>query len=270
MRTRLWAAQGTPLIRALDISVGRELDRLVDQTAAVPSLGAHVHVPAGMYRLGEPGEERAVDLPSVAIGRWPVVNAYFRRFVEVTGLPVTPVLAGKLRDPGLADHPVTDVTFTDAQAFCAWASGELGAPSRSWGSGPGRCRRVRARARLPTGDEWEAAARGTDGRAWPWGDVFEPGCCASAESGLGWTSPVTAYPDGASPSGAQDMAGNVWEWVLDRTEEGSWRSCRGRSFLDHAWGVRVTRSLPADPRRPTRTTGFRLLIEIEEGCCDTQ
>ncbi|MGH8930493.1 MAG: formylglycine-generating enzyme family protein [Egibacteraceae bacterium] len=225
----------------------------MDQIAAAPPLGAHVHVPAGSYRLGEPGEERTVRLPWLAIGRWPVVNARFRRFVEATGLPVTPTLEGKLQDPGLADHPVTDVTFADAQVFCVWASGELG-----------------VRARLPTGDEWEAAARGMDGRAWPWGDVFVPGCCASAESGLGWTSPVTAYPDGASPSGAQDMAGNVWEWVLDRTEEGSWRSCRGGSFLDHAWGVRVTRSLPADPRRPTRTTGFRLLIEIEEGCCDTQ
>jgi len=217
----------------------------------VPALASHVHVPAGRYRLGEPGDERAVDLDAFAIGAYPVTLAHFARFVDATGglHDVPGDLTAKLRDSELADHPATDLTFAMVEAFCAWAGVELGAP-----------------VRLPTGDEWEAAARGTDARPWPWGDVFDPERCASAEAPTGWTAPVTAHPGGASPFGAFDMAGNVWEWVADRTEDGAWRACRGGSFLDHAWGVRASRPLPADPARATRTTGFRLLID-EGGRC---
>jgi len=149
----------------------------------------------------------------------------------------------------LADHPATDVTFSLAERFCSWATGVLGVP-----------------VRLPTGDEWEAAARGTDGRPWPWGDVFDHERCASAEAPPGWTAPVTAHPGGASPFGAFDLAGNVWEWVLDATEEAAWRACRGGSYLDHAWGVRASRRLSADPARATRTTGFRLVFDEGDGC----
>ena len=216
---------------------------------AVPALSEHVHVPAGRYRLGEPGDERDVELPAFAIGAWPVVTAHLERFVTETGVDVAPGLAAKLRDAELADHPATDVTFAMAEAFCAWATGELGAS-----------------VRLPTGDEWEAAARGTDARPWPWGEVFDPDRCASAEAPTGWTAPVTAHPGGASPFGAVDLAGNVWEWVLDRTEDGTWRACRGGSHLDHAWGVRASRQLAADPARATRTTGFRILIDEGTAC----
>jgi formylglycine-generating enzyme required for sulfatase activity len=203
-----------------------------------PELDATVELAAGTYRLGEAGSERDVALAAVRIGRWPIVNAALARFVEATGRDVPEWLARKLADPLLADHPATDVTYAEADAFCAWAGG-----------------------RLPTGDEWEAAARGEDGRAWPWGDVFEPECCACVESGWGWTAPVAAHPAGASPCGAEQLAGNVWEWVSDRTEDGAWRAVRGGSYLDHAWGVRAARVLAADPARATPTTGFRLVID---------
>jgi formylglycine-generating enzyme required for sulfatase activity len=203
-----------------------------------PGLDATVELAAGIYRLGEAGSERDVTLAAVRIGRWPVVNAALARFVDAAGHDVAPSLARKLADPLLADHPATDVTYADAEAFCAWAGG-----------------------RLPTGDEWEAAARGEDGRAWPWGDVFEPECCACVESGWGWTAPVDAHPAGAAPCGAEQLAGNVWEWVSDRTEEGAWRAVRGGSYLDHAWGVRAARALAADPARATPTTGFRVVID---------
>jgi formylglycine-generating enzyme required for sulfatase activity len=205
---------------------------------AVPALDATVELAAGTYRLGEPGAERDVTLTAVRIGRWPVVNAALARFVHATGRDVASACAGKLADPLLADHPATDVTYADAAAFCAWAAG-----------------------RLPTGDEWEAAARGEDGRAWPWGEVFDPERCACVESGWGWTAPVTAHPAGASPCGAEQLAGNVWEWVSDATEDGAWRAVRGGSYLDHAWGVRAARVLAGDPARATRTTGFRLAID---------
>ena len=206
--------------------------------STIASLDATVELASGSYRLGEPGAERDATLAAVRIGCWPVVNAAMAGFVAQTGRPIGAGLARKLADPLLADHPATDVTYEDAAAFCAWAGG-----------------------RLPTGDEWEAAARGEDGRAWPWGETFDPECCACVESGWGWTAPVTAHPAGASPCGAQQLAGNVWEWVSDRTEDGAWRAVRGGSYLDHAWGVRAARVLSADPRRATPTTGFRLVID---------
>jgi formylglycine-generating enzyme required for sulfatase activity len=194
---------------------------------------AFVTVPAGRYRLGEPGEERTVELAALRIGRYPVTAAELARFDARMG-----------RTP--PDHPGVMVTRAEAEAFCAWAAELLDAP-----------------VRLPTGDEWEAAARGDDGRPWPWGESFDPELCNCAEAAWGWTVPVTAHPAGAGPSGAEQLAGNVWEWVADEGED-DWGSVRGGCWLDHAWGVRASRSLPADPERATLTTGFRIAIATEE------
>jgi formylglycine-generating enzyme required for sulfatase activity len=211
-----------------------------------PELDTCVELPAGTYPLGEPGEERTVAIERVLIGRWPVVNGHARSFFAASGRRPAAPLAARLQAPELADHPVTDVSFEDAVAFCDWATEQLDRP-----------------VRLPTGDEWEAAARGRDGRPWPWGHTFDPDRCGCAESGSGWTVPVTAHPDGAGPFGAEQQAGNVWEWVSDRGPDG-WRVVRGGSWLDHAWGLRASRPLPADPRRGTPTTGFRIVIERSE------
>jgi toxoflavin biosynthesis protein ToxD len=192
---------------------------------------AFVDVPAGQYQVGEPGEERVVELAAVRIGRWPVTNAQVRRFLEATGRDVPAAVAA---DP-LADHPATGLTREQAEAYCAW----LG-------------------ARLPTGDEWEAAARGGDGRPFPWGETFDPERCNCADSGWGWTVPVDAHPAGAGPFGTEQQAGNVWEWVADRGDDG-WGVVRGGSYLDTAWGVRASRVQPADPERATNTTGFRIV-----------
>jgi formylglycine-generating enzyme required for sulfatase activity len=208
----------------------------------VPALEDVVAVPAGAYRLGEPGEERVVELRQVSIGRWPVVNAHVTRFVEATGRPLT----RKLTDSRLEDHPATDLTLLDAKQFCAWATGEL-----------------RATVRLPTADEWEATARGTDERHYPWGETFDESRCNCAEAGWGWTVPVDAHPQGAGPFGAEQLAGNVWEWVADRGADG-WGVVKGGSYLDTGWGLRASRLLPADPMRGTGTTGFRIVIDTQE------
>ncbi len=91
-------------------------------TREPPPLDAHVELPAGSYAVGEPGAE----LDSVLLGRWPVVNAHARRFVEETRRGVPAVLAAKLADPQLANHPATDVSLADALAFCAWATQRRG------------------------------------------------------------------------------------------------------------------------------------------------
>jgi len=205
-----------------------------------------VRVPSGVYRLGD-GAERVVTVDELLIGRWPVTTAEFVAFVASAAHPVGALLGRRLESAPLADHPVTDVTFADAVAFCAWAAGELG----------------RA-VRLPSGDEWEAAARGADSRSWPWGDTFDPERCNCVESAWGWTVPVHAHPAGAAESGAEQMAGNVWEWVGDPLDEDGWRTVRGGSYLDTSWGVRAARALAADPERPTATTGFRIAIDCPE------
>ena len=209
----------------------------------LPELDDVVEVAAGRYRLGEPGEEREVDIAAVLVGRYPVTNAQLGAFVEAAGERVAFDVARRAQDPQLADHPATGLTFAEAEAFCVWAAAELARP-----------------VRLPAGDEWEAAARGHDARPWPWGHTFDPDCCACADSGVGRTVPVTSHPSGASPSRAEQLAGNVWEWVADSPVEG-WRAVRGGSYLDYGWGLRASRSLPADPARATPTTGFRIAID---------
>jgi len=210
----------------------------------VPALDDCVVLAGGTYVLGEPGEERVVELRKVLIGRFPVANAHVRAFVAETAPRAAPTLAAKLGDPELDDHPATDVTFDDAKAFCAWTSQRLGRG-----------------VRLPTGDEWEAAARGGDGRPWPWGPTFDADRCNCAEAAWGWTLPVRAHPGGASPCGAEQLAGNVWEWVAEPEDADGWRTVRGGCYLDHAWGLRASRVLSADPRRATATTGFRIAID---------
>jgi formylglycine-generating enzyme required for sulfatase activity len=191
-----------------------------------------VGVPAGRYELGEPGETRVHELAGVLIGRWPVTNAEVRRFLEATGVQPTTAQASE----ALADHPATGLTREQAEAYCAWVG-----------------------ARLPSGGEWEAAARGSDARAYPWGETFHPEHCNCAESGWGWTVPVGAHPAGAGPFGTEQQAGNVWEWVSDEGPDG-WGVVRGGSYLDTAWGLRASRVQPADPERATNTTGFRIAI----------
>jgi len=237
----LGPAAGPAFAPAPDVRV-RPRVAPVPPDRSVPGLRNVVAVAAGVYRLGEPGEERDVPVGPVAIGRYPVVNAHVRAFVAETGRSVCRALAARLEAGQLADHPATEVTFADALAFCAWAG-----------------------VRLPTGAEWEAAARGPDARPWPWGETFDPDRCACAEAGHGWTAPVAAHPAGVAPCGAEQLAGNVWEWVADPPDDDGWRAVRGGSYLDHAWGLRASRVLPADPARATPTTGFRIVVDPDPG-----
>jgi formylglycine-generating enzyme required for sulfatase activity len=174
-----------------------------------------------------------------SIGRTPVTNQRYAEFVETGWAP--PGYWGSNHPPShLADHPVVEVTRADALAFCLWLSDETRRPIR-----------------LPGSEEWRWAAEGPEGRVYPWGDSFEPDRCNTVEASIGTTTPVDAYPDGASPFGTLDMAGNVWEWCGDDDEHG-WAILKGGCWLDADWGVRSIRSLSADPSRATATVGFRI------------
>lgn len=168
-----------------------------------------VYIPAGTFLMGSAeGREdaqpvHAVSLDAYWMDRTEVTNAMYATCVDAgyCDPPHRDVsltrLDGYFRVAAFADHPVLFVDWSDAQTYCAWA---------------GR--------RLPTEAEWERAARGEDGRTYPWGHDT-PSCSLANFHGCeGDTAAVGSRPDGASPYGLYDMAGNVWEWVADWYQPG--------------------------------------------------
>ncbi len=178
--------------------------------------------------------QHEVDVPEFEIGLYPVTNAEYGEFVRQTGREPPVSWYGPTYPEEKANHPVVRISHDDAVAYTEWLSGKTG-----------------QRFRLPTEAEWEKAARGTDGRLYPWGNKFEPDRCNTLEGntmawiykrsrflyGVGsWvgsividrglagdrfdravnTTAVGVYPDGASPYGVLDMAGNAEEWTADR------------------------------------------------------
>jgi formylglycine-generating enzyme required for sulfatase activity len=113
-------------------------------------------------------------------------------------------------------HPVVGVSWHEAVAFCAWLGVQLQTTPDQLVQNGDQVERLflpPASVSLPSEAEWEKAARGTDGRLWPWGDLWQPGYANTAETG--WNAPreVSSVPANASPYGVLDMAGNVWEWT---------------------------------------------------------
>ncbi len=150
-----------------------------------------VFVPSGEFLMGTPGEEsnecqqHRVTLTEYWIDKYPVTNAQYARFVQETGHPQR----GSAFTTGKERHPVVNVSWEDADAYAKWCDKQL-----------------------PTEAQWEKAARGTDGRTYPWGNEWDGNRCNV--SGYG-TTPVGNYPQGVSPYGCHDMSGNVQDWVAD-------------------------------------------------------
>jgi formylglycine-generating enzyme required for sulfatase activity len=197
-----------------------------------------VLIPAGPFWMGSDardgvvGIEVGVDelprhrvtLPAYYIDRYEVTNAQYARFIEATGSTYLPA-PWRERDALRQEpnHPVSDTDWYDADTYCRWAG-----------------------KRLPTEAEWEKAARGPDGSAYPWGGVFSPDHANTLEAGLGWSRPVGSYPEGVSTYGVEDLIGNVWEWTSSWYEPypGStlMRSAFGqtnRVLRGGSWGVPV-------------------------------
>lgn len=158
-----------------------------------------VSIPAGEFQMGTDLEradaqnhpQHSVRLGAFEIDKYPVTNAQYAKFVAATGhRPPLHWKDGKIPLHELK-HPVTLVSWFDAAAYAKWAN-----------------------KRLPTEAEWEKAARGSDARRWPWGNTMEP-TRLNTYYNVGSTTDVTRYPEGASPYGVMDMAGNVNEWTAD-------------------------------------------------------
>lgn len=157
----------------------------VDEVAAVALRYADTGVPVEWYTKEAPRTE--IHVPAFRIARTPVTVAQWALFATATGRPVpqTP-----------ADHPIIGVAWDAATSYCRWL-GE----------------RLDLDVRLPTEDEWERAARGDDDRECPWGEEYRTGLANLVDLGIGTTVPVGWFPDGASPFGVLDMAGNADEWT---------------------------------------------------------
>ncbi len=166
----------------------------------------------GWFKPEQP--QRRVYLSAYRIARYPVTNREYQAFVQDEGYKPPSHWEGDVAPDEIADHPVTHVAHGDALAYCAWLAERTGKPYT-----------------LPTEAQWEKAARGDrDARLYPWGDVFDARRCNTAESGPGGTTPVGQYsPDGDSPYGCADMAGNVWEWCLDWYAEDYYRRAPNRN-----------------------------------------
>jgi formylglycine-generating enzyme required for sulfatase activity len=162
-----------------------------------------VWVPPGPFLMGSDNDDdpqaydselpqHEVRLPGYWIGRYPVTVAQYRDFVEKSGRDVD---ERSLKDPD--DHPVCYVNWRDALAYCRWLNERTGLP-----------------VTLPSEAEWEKAARGTDGRIYPWGDEDPTAELCNFDRNVDDTTPVGNYsPEGDSPYECADMAGNVWEWT---------------------------------------------------------
>jgi formylglycine-generating enzyme required for sulfatase activity len=222
-----------------------------------------VEVPAGAFRYGE--KQQTIKLPAFHIARYPVTNSQFRCFIDdpqgYADDRWWQGLAGRTERPAEsrwdhANHPRETVSWFEAMAFCRWLSQMLG-----------------YEIRLPSEQEWEKAARGTDGREFPWGE-FEPGHANIDETAghdgphyLAQTSAAGIYPQGASPWGCHDMAGNVWEWCLSKYDEPGdtnpgvdvRRVVRGGSWNYSRHGARCACRYDDDPDYRDFNLGFRVL-----------
>ncbi|MFJ5261638.1 formylglycine-generating enzyme family protein [Streptomyces sp. NPDC088387] len=188
MSDRFEGSAHVELVDWVDVPAGELLRGTpVDDMDGLVRRYADTGVPVEWYRKEAP--RRRVHVPAFRIGRTQVTVGQWAPFAEETGRP------GATDAPD--DHPVVGVRWDDAVAYCHWLGERHGVLG----------------VRLPTEDEWERAARGDDDREFPWGPEYRTGLANLVDLGLGTTTPVGSFPDGASPFGVLDMAGNADEWT---------------------------------------------------------
>ncbi|MEK6258115.1 MAG: SUMF1/EgtB/PvdO family nonheme iron enzyme [Planctomycetota bacterium] len=254
--------------------LARLLGRIGDPRVAddVRDPAAFVEVAAGTYRAGDqtlteehktnyssgnwvlPDETIRFDQP-FQLSKYPVTNGQFLRFVEAGGYDDPRLwhpdgwkwrLEDNIAEPlrwrnskwNGVTQPVVGVSWWEADAFCRWAH-----------------------CRLPTEREWEAAARGLDGRAYPWEGEWSDGICNSIEAGLGMTTPVGIFPRSTAVCGAEDMAGNVWEWCDDWYDlKQQRRVLRGGSYDDNDRNAHSAFRIWSMTGNRANYIGFRVVV----------
>jgi serine/threonine-protein kinase len=241
-----------------------------------------VRVPAGEFLMGSDPDndeeahsaeqpQHTLDLPEFYIGKYPVTNAQYAAFVEAMDYKTSKHWNSGKVPSGKEDHPVVKVSWHDAIAFCRWLSRETGKDFT-----------------LPSEAEWEKAARGpvpsevegTDGRIYPWGNQSPTADLCNFALNVGDTTPVGTYsPQGDSPCGCADMAGNVWEWTRSLKRDypydlGDGREdleisdrhvLRGGAFYNDERDVRCACRRWSGPNARYNYIGFRVVCGVPHG-----
>ncbi|MBN2393495.1 MAG: SUMF1/EgtB/PvdO family nonheme iron enzyme [Anaerolineae bacterium] len=187
-------------------------------------------IPAGEFLMGSnPQKDKRADddekpqhtlyLPEYWIAKTLITNAQYAAFVKTTRYKAPQHWENGTIPAGKDTHPVVYVSWDDAMAYCKWLAEATGKPYT-----------------LPSEAEWAKAARGTDGRLYPWGNTFDKNKCNVGESGVKDTTPVDRYPQGASPYGVLDMAGNVWEWTRSQFKAYPYDPADGREDVSASAG----------------------------------
>lgn len=230
-----------------------------------------VTIPGGEFQMGsENGDDNEkpvhpVDVDEFQIGKYEVTNRQYAQCVKAGvckggGLEYQDFFGNRLNllnDVSYADHPVVVISWFQAHTYCGWIGG-----------------------RLPTEAEWEKAARGADGRTYPWGSVIPAMELLNFNGEIGDTTQVGNYANGVSPYGVYDMAGNVWEWVNDWYQSdyyatlgdkasnpqgpstGDGRVLRGGAWLNLVDNVRSALRSWSNPSDTYSTVGFRCSRDV--------
>lgn len=182
--------------------------------------------------------QKKVYLKSYYIDKYEITNEQYRKFVKETGYRQPRYWKNKRFNH--SKQPVVGVGWEDAEAYAKWAG-----------------------KRLPTEEEWEKAARGTDGRIWPWGNISNGSSFNGKTQGYYAPVKVGTYKSGASPYGVMDMAGNVYEMTTGTWGNG--RAMRGGSYLNYGVFARTTfRWSPEDESNGASWLGFRCVLDSEK------
>ncbi len=263
---------GIVLVAAPAVTVAEGLEKEVKGKDGAPM----VLIPEGSFPMGVPHGDRDggrdeyprhdVFVNDFYIDKFELTNGRYLEFVKATKhrIPQNPKNAtrnlweGDTITESLADRPVVNVDWADAQAYCQWAG-----------------------KRLPTEAEWEKAAKGTADRRFPWGNVEPTNKHLNFNQqwiGEKTLMPVGSYELGKSPFGVYDMAGNVWEWVNDwydakyyerspaknpvGPESGTKRVLRGSGWQNETPTVRIFTRVDSDPTIRNESTGFRCAMDV--------
>jgi formylglycine-generating enzyme required for sulfatase activity/serine/threonine protein kinase len=226
----------------------------VDPKTTIPT--GMVYIPGGTFQMGRDsgdayeGPVHTVTVKPFYLDKTEVTNKQYAEFVQATGYaPPTDWVNGSYK-VGTGDLPVVNVEWKDARAYAEWA-----------------------KKRLPKEEEWEFAARGTDGRLYPWGNEWVSGNAYTKESKLTTLQPVGSAANGASPFGVLDMSGNVWEWCEDNfrpyvgstaeAKDPTYKIIRGGSLGDDKTKAMTTYRNWVPPEQRYEALGFRCARSVE-------
>jgi formylglycine-generating enzyme required for sulfatase activity/tRNA A37 threonylcarbamoyladenosine biosynthesis protein TsaE len=291
-RTQDWllnAMQNDQVPAKTRAEAGRVLAKLGDPRPEVLTCErmAFCHVPAGEFIFGEGDNQKKINLPEYWMGKYPVTNAQFAQFVAAKGYENQDYWEEAIKadywkngqvysnlwdsaprtapedfgEPfNLSNHPVVGISWYEALAFTRWLSEQLPVISEQWSVNQKKyelnahIKAGRLEVALPSEEQWEKAARGTDGRIYPWGEKPDPNRANYDDTRLGTTSAVGCFPGGQSPYGLLDASGNIWEWVNGEN------NLRGGSFNNSEGRARCAYRSLYYPFSWYRDLGFRLVL----------